>query len=82
MNMEEAAELGYFIIKYIRRFNLCIGNNLDTNPPFDIPTIWYIPDDGPDALLTDRKILHRFELNSMKRLNKLETNIVESYNKT
>ena len=78
-NMEQGAELGYFLIKYIARFNLCIGNNLDTKPPFDVPTIWYIPDGTPEVMITDRKILNKFESNAIRRLDRLETNIVESY---
>jgi len=79
MSMQQGAELGYFIIKYLERFELGLERGLDLIPPFDKPVIWFVPDAAPDQLLTDRKILDRFESNSIERLDKLETNIVKSY---
>lgn len=79
MNMEEGAELGYFIIKYVQRFDLSI-HPLDINPPFDKPVIWYVPDGTPDFLMTDQKILEEMESNSIKHLDRLESDVVNSYN--
>lgn len=39
MCMEQGAELGYFIIKYLDRFELGLERGLDIKPPFDRPVI-------------------------------------------
>ena len=79
MNMEQTAELGYFIIKYIERFGLNRTIGLDNKPPLDKPTIWLIPDNSIDCRITDHKCLENIELKTMKRLDKFEKSLNDIY---
>ena len=80
MNMEEVGELGYFIIKYIQRFELDLTVGVDnirvTN---DKPQIWFIPD-NVDDYQADEHLLKKFEQKTQTRLEKLNQNITDGYN--
>lgn len=75
MNMEQTAELGYFIIKYIERFGLNRTVGLDNKPPLDQPTIWLIPDNNVDCRVIDQQYLETIKLKIIKRLDKFEKNL-------
>jgi 20S proteasome alpha/beta subunit len=72
MTMEQAAELGYFTIKYIEDFEL--ETNVGVND--DIPQMWFVPDRdrnlNNDYQITNRTetqlILDRIQNNANRRL--------------
>jgi hypothetical protein len=61
LNIEQTAELGYFIIKYIERFGLNRTIGLDNKPQLNKPTIWLIPDNSVDCRITDHKFLQNID---------------------
>ncbi len=73
MTMKQAAELGYFIIKVIERYNLDESVGLDKiNDHFENkPQIWFIPDNEHDYPTT-KNILLELEEKINDRINKLE----------
>ncbi len=80
MNMEEVGELGYFIIKYIQRFELDLTVGVDNLAgPNNKPQIWFIPD-NVDDYQADEHLLKKFEQKTQTRLEKLNQNITDGYN--
>lgn len=73
LTMEQVAELGYFIIKVIERYNLeesvGLGNTDDIFQKK--PQIWFIPDNRPDYPASDCLIVE-FEGKVNERIKKLE----------
>ena len=75
ITMEEVAETGYFIVKYIESFGLSrsvgVGNGR--------PQIWFIPDGSPDQGHAPHQarteLMDMFENNTKKRLEKLRMNL-------
>jgi 20S proteasome alpha/beta subunit len=67
MTMKEVAELGYFIIKYIERYNLDLSVGVNT----DKPQVWFIPDREVDHS-ADSKLLDEYEENTRKHLERIE----------
>jgi 20S proteasome alpha/beta subunit len=72
-SMEEVAEIGYFIIKYIEAFQLDLTVGVSNTPPNDKPEVWFIPDGiGTGGLTTDHHasstILDNFEERTKERL--------------
>jgi hypothetical protein len=74
LTMEQVAELGYFIIKVIERYNLeesvGLGNTDDIFQKK--PQIWFIPVNRPDYPASDCLIVE-FEGKVNERIKKLET---------
>ena len=52
LTMEQVAELGYFIIKYIEKFNLDLTVGVGINKP----QIWFIPDNKDDYCATPEQL--------------------------
>jgi 20S proteasome alpha/beta subunit len=73
--MEQVAELGYFILKYIQHFNLDRTVGVDTN---DTPQIWFIPDNKDDYCATPEQ-LTCFEQTTQIWLKNVETNTLLSH---
>jgi hypothetical protein len=87
MTMQEVAELGYFIIRYIERFQLDntvgVGN--------ERPQIFFLPDNAPADASTEEQakynlhpadsiLLEKFEMNTTKNLEKFEMNLKRDFN--
>ena len=75
MKMEETAQLGYFIVKYIVKFGLDDSIGIGSNPPFHVPQIHYLPNNQNDIRIDD-KTLERFDLIINEKLEKFEKNLV------
>ncbi len=74
---EKVAELGYFIIKFIEKFELDNSVGLATRKP----QIWFIPDLSDDdyELSFDSALMEKFDKNIDKELNKLDTVISDLF---
>jgi 20S proteasome alpha/beta subunit len=79
--MDEAADLAYFIIRYIERFKLDL--TVGTGEQFPHPLIWFIPNTPyPDGKLDSEPTsddYKRYESNARLRLNKVESSLVSDY---
>ncbi len=72
MNMEQVAELGYFIIKYIEDFQLTMTVGVNGG----IPQIWFMPDDERDE--QNEKIDYQITADDHKTLDiltRIQTNV-------
>jgi 20S proteasome alpha/beta subunit len=76
VTMEDAAELGYFVIRYIEEFKLDLGVGLDSKPPYDKPQIWFVPDSAKGKEMTP-ELFEKFESSTKERLNKINSTISE-----
>lgn len=72
ITMEQAAELGYFVIKYIQNFELDMKVGLDDKEgsKFKYPQIHFIPNEGVDNAASE-KLLGRLEQSTFHKLQKL-----------
>jgi 20S proteasome alpha/beta subunit len=82
MSMENVAELGYFIIKYIETFELDLTVGVGDKGR---PQIWFLPDgfaaDGTARTAQpDEALMDKFETNSRIRLERYQNSLIENYN--
>jgi 20S proteasome alpha/beta subunit len=70
MSMEQVAELGYFIIRYIEKFELDSSVGVGSEKP----QVWFIPDTG-QPMEQSGAVLDTFEAHSQKRLEKLGSDL-------
>lgn len=79
ITMEEVAEIGYFIIKYIERFELDRSVGVGDKKP----QIWFIPDGSPAQDYVPRQanteLMESFERKTNERLDKLRENLENFY---
>jgi len=88
MTMEEVAELGYFIVRYIEKFELDLTVGAGSNAP----QIWFLPDNSlnevgqnpePSSRYPDYQaqpaLLEKFEKNTNERLKQSERQINELF---
>jgi len=85
MNMEQVAELGYFIIKYIEKFEL--DNSVGVGSGH--PQIWFIPDDPAGISeeekakyrihMADNSLLERFQKETEKKLELFQENTFKKF---
>jgi len=75
-SMDEIAELGYFIIRYIERFGLDSAVGTDKNKPNR--QIKFVPD-NKDDYGPNRGQVDRYEGNARQRLAKIEKSIISDY---
>jgi hypothetical protein len=74
MSMEEVAEIGYFIIKYIEKLEL----DLTVAVGLHQPQIWYLPDDKACCQVKDNDILFKeFDRKTILRISKIENDIID-----
>ena len=66
--MEDVAELGYFIIKYIEEFGLEFTVGVGDNKPY--PQIKFLPDGARDREPTEEE-MQKFEKNAKNKLEKI-----------
>jgi 20S proteasome alpha/beta subunit len=88
ITMERAAEIGYFIIKYVEEFRLHSSVGIAKNPP----QIWFIPDNEIDnhGEKTDYEVspdnrpeqFEKIKRNVLKSFKKYERQIGNLFNKT
>lgn len=82
MNMDQTAELGYFIIRYIEKFRLDLTVGTGGDRPH--PQVRFIPDKKPSEQIFDYPPsidqYKRYELNSHMRLVKIQKSIIDDYN--
>jgi hypothetical protein len=79
MTMCQIGELGYFIIKYIEKFELDQTVGVGSKKP----QIWFIPDEGVDHPADeDESLLEKFENKTQERLDRVEQSIVNDYGLT
>jgi 20S proteasome alpha/beta subunit len=72
MTMEQVGELGYFIIKYVERFEL--DNSVGVGS--EKPQVWFIPDDPKQQpIQAAADTLDKFEDNSKKKLDKFAVDL-------
>jgi 20S proteasome alpha/beta subunit len=71
MNMETVAKLGYFIIKYIERFELDLGVGTGRDKPY--PQIKFLPDGAADYDPSLDKIVE-FEQDTQRNLQRIIDN--------
>jgi 20S proteasome alpha/beta subunit len=71
MNMRKAAELGYFIIKYIEHYHL--DNSIGVGK--EKPQIWFIHNTNEVIELKDERVLNELENTTKARIDKFERNI-------
>lgn len=80
-NMDETAELGYFIIRYIERFHLDLTVGTGGEKPQ--PQVHFIPDEKPSEEIYDypptTDQYERYELNTKIRLEKIQKSIINDY---
>jgi 20S proteasome alpha/beta subunit len=81
MNMEDVAELGYFIIKYIEMFELDLTVGVGDKGR---PQIWFLPDgfaapDKPRYSEPDEALFEKFETNTKIRLQRYQNSLVDDY---
>jgi 20S proteasome alpha/beta subunit len=80
MSMEQVAELGYFIVKYVESFKLDLTVGVDSQSgPYNKPQIWFIPDIGPD-FQANPTLLDEFETKTKIRIDKVQEYIKSCYN--
>lgn len=73
MTMQEFSKLGYFIIKYIDKFEIDEGSGLSKSKPFDRPQIWFIPNSGQLYHSEQRPdLIGQFEADTNQMLDNLE----------
>jgi hypothetical protein len=70
VTMNQAAELGFFIIKYIEKYKLDNTVGLGTDCKNKYPQIHFIPDIEPDYPATEEQ-LRQMEESSKNRLDKI-----------
>jgi hypothetical protein len=73
----EAGELGYFLIKYIEKFNLDLSDGTGGNEP----QIWFLPS-GQKSISdyqASEPYLAKCRENTSRRLTKIEKSIDEDY---
>ncbi len=86
MSMEQVAELGYFIIKYIEHFELDLAVGVESNAanyPNNHPQIWFVPDNTNGTkhdYEADKLLLEKFEKNTEVRLKKCAESIIRDFN--
>lgn len=78
MKMSDAADLGFFLIKYLERSKVDLTISLDSEPPLDRPQIVFIPD-GKLDWSPEKNFLDFSEIKANARATKLEQNILKSY---
>lgn len=81
MNMDQTAELGYFVIRYIEKFQLDLSVGTGGDKPR--PQIHFIPDEKVSGEILDYPATNdqyeRYELNSQLRLERVQHSIVNDY---
>ena len=84
ITMDEAADLAYFIIRYIERFKLDL--TVGTGEDFPRPLIRFIPEKPSSNDLTNCQPTvddyKRYETNALTRLNNVEKSLKSDYNLT
>ncbi len=69
IRMEGFAELAYFIIKYLDKFEIDPGVGLDAIPPHGKPQLWFVPNSGELFEGKDRpELMDKFESGSNQML--------------
>lgn len=81
MSMEEVAELGYLIIKYIETLELDLTVGVGDKGK---PQIWFLPDGFGDdekarATQPNEALMEKFETNAKIRLERCQKSLVENY---
>ncbi|MGC1133027.1 MAG: hypothetical protein WA941_09400 [Nitrososphaeraceae archaeon] len=81
MNMDQTAELGYFIIRYIEKFRLDLTVGTGGDRPH--PQVRFIPDEKPLEEIYDYPPTidqyETYELNAKIRLEKIQKSIMNDY---
>lgn len=81
MNMDQTAELGYFIVRYIEKFRLDLTVGTGGDRPH--PQAHFIPDEKPSEEIYDYPPTidqyETYELNAKIRLEKIQKSIVNDY---
>jgi hypothetical protein len=77
MTMVDTAEMGYFIIRYIERFELDLTVGTGQDKPY--PQIRFIPD-GESDYRPSEEDYRRYDYNAQRRLKKVERSLINDYN--
>jgi 20S proteasome alpha/beta subunit len=81
MNMDQTAELGYFIVRYIEKFRLDLTVGTGGDRPH--PQVRFIPDEKPSEQIFDyppsTDQYERYENNAQARLTKIEKSLISDY---
>ena len=83
IDIKDAAQVGYFIIKYIEKFQLDSGVGVSSTGEQSKPQVWFVPDKGPNGedkgefemRQASSEELTKMESLTQERLGKLETNL-------
>jgi DNA-binding beta-propeller fold protein YncE len=74
MKMKQVAELGYYIIKHVEKFELDSSVGVGNNKP----QIWFIPDEG-NLEQVGIKLLDKFEIRYKRWAQQLQNYLIESF---